>query len=151
MCRGCKQNNRKSGRKHSKNRGRVNIPNEDRFVPFALTIRQGDSVTWTNNNSDAHTVVSDDIINSIGPWRINSIIETGQSFKIKFNESGQWVYYCRFHSHLDQFGQPIAPGCGEDNDEIEGIKTLVFNCGNQTINNNFGTPMMGVITVLPRK
>lgn len=129
----------------------VNIPEEDRFAPFALTIRKGDVVKWTNNNGDAHTVVSDDAVNSTGPFNVNQIIEPGQSFQIKFRKAGQWVYFCRFHAHLDEFNQPIAPGCGEEGDEIEGIVTPEFRCGNAVIRNNFGTPMMGVITILNKK
>jgi hypothetical protein len=45
------------------------------------------------------------------------------------------VYYCRFHAQLDAFNQPIAPGP---------------DGGVQDANGNFGTPMSGVITVLPR-
>jgi plastocyanin len=143
----CQRNNFIISRQQSNN---VVIPNEDRFVPFGLTIHAGETVTWTNNNSDNHTVVSDDAINTIGP-HIDQIIPVGKQFSLRFNEVGQWVYYCRFHSHLDAFGQPIAPGCGEEGDEIEGIVTPVFQCGDEIIRNNYGTPMMGVITILPKK
>ena len=38
----------------------VIIPEEDRFAPYALTVRAGDTVEWINQDSDDHTVVSDD-------------------------------------------------------------------------------------------
>lgn len=131
-------------------RNNVIIPESDRFVPFALTIRKGETVTWTNNDGDAHTVVSDDVVNQIGPRNINQIIPVGQKFTLRFDEIGQWVYFCRFHAHLDEFGQPVAPGCGENGNEVSGISGP-FTCGTQTVLNNFGTPMMGVITILPRE
>ena len=134
----------------SKKSWKVVIPGEDRFDPFALTIHQGDTVNWTNNDSDNHTVVSDDAINNIGP-HVNQVIQSGKTISIKFKETGQWVYYCRFHSHLDSFGQPIAPGCGENCDQVSGITTPVFQCCGSAIAGNFGTPMSGVITVLPKK
>ncbi|MGH7894432.1 MAG: cupredoxin domain-containing protein [Candidatus Binatia bacterium] len=38
----------------------VIVPEEDRFLPFSLTIRAGESVRWVNGDTDDHTVVSDD-------------------------------------------------------------------------------------------
>lgn len=48
---------------------------------------------------------------------------------------GTFVYFCRFHSHLDSFNQPVAPG-------PEG--------GIQDAWGNFATPT-GIILVLPVK
>jgi hypothetical protein len=53
-------------------------------------------------------------------------------FQLRFSRPGTFVYFCRFHAHLDNDHQPIAPG-------PEG--------GIQDANGNFGTPMMGIITV----
>jgi plastocyanin len=44
----------------------VIVPGEDRFTPFAQTIRPGESVTWENDDTDDHTVVSDDAFNTAG-------------------------------------------------------------------------------------
>lgn len=132
------------------NTNNVVIPNDDRFVPFALTIRVGETVTWTNNDTDPHTVVSDDMTNSIGPCNVNQIIQPGQKICIQFDEIGQWVYHCRFHSMLDAYGQPIAPGCGANGCEISGIQTPVVTCCSTSVTGNYGTPMMGVITILPK-
>ena len=44
----------------------VIVPGEDRFFPFALTIRAGDCVEWVNQDTDDHTVVSDDPFNTAG-------------------------------------------------------------------------------------
>jgi plastocyanin len=38
----------------------VIVPEEDRFTPFALTIHPGETVRWVNEDTDDHTVVSDD-------------------------------------------------------------------------------------------
>ena len=111
----------------------VNIPDSDRFTPFALTIRQGDSVRWTNGDTDDHTVVSDDAFNTTDNAGTNQVLPAnGGSLTLTFKHPGTFVYYCRFHAHLDEFNQPVAPG-------PEG--------GIQDSNGNFGTPMSGVITV----
>ena len=43
------------------------VPDEDRFTPFAITVRVGQPVVWINNDADDHTVVSDDATTSIWP------------------------------------------------------------------------------------
>jgi len=124
---------------HSHNQ--IIVPGEDRFTPFAQTIHAGDSVTWINMDTDDHTVVSDDDLNTLVPRRINRLLPGTDSnngkpgtVTLHFSQPGVFVYYCRFHSHLDADHQPTAPGP---------------KGGIQAADGNFGTPMMGVITVLP--
>lgn len=111
---------------------KVQIPEADRFTPFALTIHVGDAVKWTNGDEDDHTVVSDDAFNTAGNKRTDHVIEVGGTFVLHFNHPGVFVYYCRFHAQLDAFNQPVAPGPDGGIEE----------------NGNFGTPMSGVITVI---
>jgi plastocyanin len=132
----------------------IAVPEEDRFLPFALVIHAGDTVEWVNNDSDDHTVVSDDALNTTGPKNVNVVIPgTGEAvrpatepFHIRFEHRGVFVFYCRFHAHLDEQNQPVAPGTDGG---IQGVTTLCDPSGAETC--NFGTPMMGVITVLPRR
>ncbi|HEY6929694.1 MAG TPA: plastocyanin/azurin family copper-binding protein [Thermoanaerobaculia bacterium] len=119
----------------------VIIPGEDRFVPFALTISAGDFVKWTNTDTDDHTVVSNDFFNTAGNQGTNIVIPGTDSNNgspgtliLHFSKPGTFVYYCRFHAHLDADHQPAAPGP---------------DGGIQDPNGNFGTPMNGIITVLP--
>jgi plastocyanin len=119
----------------------VTVPGEDRFTPFALTIRAGQTVQWVNQDTDDHTVVSDDFFNTAGNNGTNRLLvgtDNNQgkpgTVTLHFDHPGTFVYYCRFHSHLDADHQPVAPGP---------------RGGIQDASGNFGTPMMGVITVLP--
>jgi hypothetical protein len=92
-------------------------------------------VQWVNNDSDDHTVVSDDAFNSAGHQGFNHILSAnGGTLRLTFAHPGTFVYYCRFHAQLDASNQPVAPGP---------------DGGIQDPNGNFGTPMSGVITVLP--
>ena|ERR1700730_9869530 len=110
------------------------VPTEDRFTPFAITIRVGQTVEWVNTDADDHTVVSDDAFNTAGHRGVNVILPAnGGTFRLTFKHPGVFPFYCRFHAMLDAHNQPIAPGP---------------NGGIQDANNNFGTPMNGVITVL---
>ena len=110
------------------------VPDEDRFTPFAATIRVGQRVQWVNNDTDDHTVVSNDTFNTAGPRGINVLLKAnGGTVTIKFGHPGLFPFYCRFHSMLDADQQPKAPGP---------------DGGIQDQNGNYGTPMNGVITVL---
>src|SRR5262245_54809838 len=44
----------------------VIIPEEDRFTPYGLTIHTGESIQWVNEDTDDHTVVSDDKFTTAG-------------------------------------------------------------------------------------
>jgi plastocyanin len=127
--------------RHGHTQAQVTVPMEDRFTPFAITIHAGDTVKWVNIDTDDHTVVSDDAFNSAGHNGTNHLLPGTDSnggqpgtFMLTFQHAGTFVYYCRFHAHLDDFNQPVAPGP---------------KGGIQDTNGNFGTPMMGVVTVLP--
>ncbi|MDQ1425679.1 MAG: Copper binding protein plastocyanin/azurin family [Acidimicrobiaceae bacterium] len=119
---------------------KVQVPESDKFLPMAMTIHVGDTVLWTNHDTDDHTVVSDDAFTTAGNTGTNLILvgtdnNGGQAgtLQLTFSQSGTFLYYCRFHARLDKDNQPVAPG------PDGGIER----------NGNFGTPMMGVLTVLP--
>jgi plastocyanin len=121
---------------NDRNVRQVTVPPSDRFTPFALTVRPGDSVRWVNTDTDDHTVVSDDAFDTVGNKGTNRLLgANGGHVTLRFDHPGTFVYYCRFHAHLDEFNQPVAPGP---------------DGGIQDASGNFGTPMSGVITVLPK-
>jgi plastocyanin len=119
----------------------VIVPDEDRFTPFAQTVHVNDIVTWINMDTDDHTVVGDDFESTAGPRRLNVLLKGTDNnggkpgvFSLRLTNPGTFVYYCRFHSHLDSEHQPVAPGPKGGIEDPDG---------------NHGTPMMGIITVLP--
>lgn len=117
----------------------VIVPESDRFTPFSMTIRPGESVEWENDDTDDHTVVSDDAFNTAGNQGVDQVLPGTDSnggqpgtLTLRFTHPGTFVFYCRFHAHLDESSQPVAPGPDGGIADASG---------------NFGTPMMGVITV----
>ena len=109
-------------------------------MPYHLTIHVGDRVTWVNNDTDNHTIVSVDDFNTEGHHGLNHLILGTENnndkpgiFNLTFHRKGTFVYYCRFHAHLDADSQPVAPGP---------------DGGIQDANGNFGTPMTGIISVV---
>jgi plastocyanin len=121
-------------------RKQVIVPGEDRFVPFAVTIHVGDAVEWINTDTDDHTVVTNDFFNTGGHKGLDFLLKGTDNnggipgkLTLRFSHPGTFVYYCRFHAHLDEHHQPVAPGP---------------DGGIQDASGNFGTPMNGIVTVL---
>ena len=64
------------------------------FAPAALTVHAGATVTWTNNDDEPHTVVSD-----AGLFR-SGALDTGESFSFKFDRPGTYRYACSIHPRM---------------------------------------------------
>ncbi|MFC1411887.1 plastocyanin/azurin family copper-binding protein [Streptacidiphilus sp. N1-12] len=66
------------------------------FAPAALVVKAGTTVTWTNQDGDAHTVTSQ---GSGGP--LNSpALATGQSYSYRFTTPGTYAYLCTIHPFM---------------------------------------------------
>jgi len=113
---------------------KIVIPGEDRFAPFAVTAAVGQPVAIINQDTDSHYVVSNDVFNTAGHRGTNTLLGAGKYTVLTFQHPGVFPFYCSFHAMLDSKHQPKAPG------PFGGI---------QDSNGNFGTPMNGVITVVP--
>lgn len=66
------------------------------FAPAALTVKAGTTVTWTNQDSDAHTVTS---TGSGGPLN-SKALSTGGTFSHTFTEPGTYSYLCTIHPFM---------------------------------------------------
>ena len=61
------------------------------FSPSSITINEGDTIVWTNNDGASHTVTSDDqIFNSGG-------ISQGNTWSYTFDSAGTFGYHCSPH------------------------------------------------------
>lgn len=65
------------------------------FSPTSKTITKGAKVTWTNNDSTAHTVMSDD---KNGPK--SQLLNNGGKYSFTFNNKGTFKYYCSVHPSM---------------------------------------------------
>jgi plastocyanin len=61
------------------------------FQPQNVTIVQGTTVRWTNNDNAPHTTTSD-----TGVWN-SPTLSQGQSFQFTFNTPGTYTYHCDVH------------------------------------------------------
>ncbi len=70
------------------------IINNFAFDPATITIKVGQTVTWTNQDTPAHTVVADD-----NSWK-SPDISTGSSFSHTFTTAGTFSYHCSIHPKM---------------------------------------------------
>ncbi len=75
----------------------VMIPKADRFEPFLLEIAAGGTVTFTNQDTDGHTIVS----MPTDPVDFKLVVLSGKSVRQTFSQPGIYGYYCDAHSDYD--------------------------------------------------
>jgi plastocyanin len=63
-----------------------------KFNPSDVTVKVGDTVTWTNNESVGHDVTADDF-KSGDP----AAMQSGDTFQHKFDKAGTFDYVCSVH------------------------------------------------------
>ncbi|MFC5747339.1 cupredoxin domain-containing protein [Actinomadura rugatobispora] len=63
------------------------------YSPSTLTIRVGDTVTWTNLDQIPH-----DVVTTSGPQALRSpMLQRGRSWSFTFRVAGTYAYYCSVH------------------------------------------------------
>jgi plastocyanin len=66
------------------------------FTPGDITVKKGTTVTWTNNDSTAHSVNETD--NQKGPD--SGDLNPGDKYSFTFNQSGTFKYRCNLHPEM---------------------------------------------------
>jgi len=64
------------------------------FQPDPVTVVTGTTVTWTNHDEVAHSVVSHDKVFS------SPELEANQSFEYTFKKAGTFAYFCSIHPEM---------------------------------------------------
>lgn len=64
------------------------------FGPASLSVAAGTTVTWTNNDTAAHTATADD-----GSFDSSSIAP-GATFSQAFDTAGTFAYHCTIHPNM---------------------------------------------------
>ncbi len=67
------------------------------YIPFNVSISAGEEITWSNDDSAAHTVTSGTPTD--GPDGIfdSSLFMAGGTFSVTLDESGEYPYFCMVH------------------------------------------------------
>lgn len=63
------------------------------FTPRSITVKAGDTVTWTNRDTTTHTVSGTDFV--------SGQIAPGQSYSHKFGTAGTYQYVCTIHPSME--------------------------------------------------
>jgi plastocyanin len=66
------------------------------FSPSQITVKKGTTVTWTNNDTTAHTVTELD--DKDGPK--SGQLEQGDKYNFTFNTAGTFHYHCTIHTDM---------------------------------------------------
>lgn len=64
------------------------------FNPSSLTVKVGDTVTWTNDSGTAHTATADD-----GSFD-SGTVKASTPFQHTFTAAGTFSYHCSIHSSM---------------------------------------------------
>jgi plastocyanin len=64
------------------------------FSPGSLTVKVGTTVTWINQDDDAHTVDS-----TQGKFK-SATLNKGDRFDFRFTAAGEYPFYCSFHPKM---------------------------------------------------
>ena len=64
------------------------------FSPASITVKVGTTVTWTNQDQDAHTVT--DKGGAFG----SQALDTNASYKFTFSKPGTYNYFCTIHPFM---------------------------------------------------
>jgi plastocyanin len=71
--------------------------NSECYIPNTVTIGVGGTITWTNDDTAAHTVTSGTASDGPDGTFDSSIFMQGSTFEFTFAEAGTYEYFCVVH------------------------------------------------------
>ena len=109
------------------------------FIPSEVTTDVGSEVIWSNDDTAAHTVTSGTIEDSesVGAVFDSSLFMAGKTFSYKFEEAGEFPYFCVVHPWMS--GTVIVQEHGDEPDG-EGSAMAMTSDGAWTISVHSGVP-----------
>jgi predicted secreted protein with PEFG-CTERM motif len=127
------------------------------YIPDEVTVDVGGEVTWTNDDTAAHTVTSGSASGGPDGTFDSSLIIAGKSFTYKFEEAGEFPYFCQVHPWM--VGKVVvqeAHAEGETHDgetqheeeggtmeQAQGVVTTMTADGSVTVKVEAGAPAAG--------
>ncbi len=67
------------------------------FIPSSVTINVGDTISWSNDDTAAHTVTSGQPAKGPDGNFDSSLLMVGKTFDVTFDNSGSYDYFCMVH------------------------------------------------------
>ena len=88
------------------------------FIPADVTVDVGGEVTWTNDDTAAHTITAGTVDDGpTGPFDSGLVI-TGSTYTFKFEEAGMYPYYCLVHPWMTGTVTVSGEAHGDDSDMV---------------------------------
>ena len=104
------------------------------YIPYEVTVDVGGVVTWSNDDSAAHTVTAGSAADGPSGVFDSSLFMAGTTFEHEFEETGEFPYFCMVHPWMEgivtvQADEGPEPGDGtiivgappEDKTTVTGI------------------------------
>ncbi len=87
------------------------------FIPYEVTVDVGGVVTWSNDDTAAHTVTAGSA--GDGPSGVfdSSLFMAGTTFSHTFEAEGEFVYFCMVHPWMEGI---VTVQAAEEDDAMEG-------------------------------
>ncbi len=87
------------------------------FMPYEVTVDVGGEVTWSNDDTSAHTVTAGSAADGPSGVFDSSLFMAGTTFSHTFEEAGEFPYFCMVHPWM--IGIVTVQAEGEDDHEGE--------------------------------
>jgi len=71
------------------------------FIPFEVTVNVGDTVTWSNDDTAAHTVTAGSAADGPSGVFDSSLFMAATTFSHTFEEEGEFPYFCMVHPWME--------------------------------------------------
>ncbi|MFZ8907855.1 MAG: PEFG-CTERM sorting domain-containing protein [Nitrosopumilaceae archaeon] len=88
------------------------------YIPYEVTIDVGGVVTWTNDDSAAHTVTGGSAADGPSGVFDSSLFMAGTTFEHKFETAGTFPYFCMVHPWME--GIVVVQEAGAEEEDTHG-------------------------------
>ncbi len=102
----------------------------DCFVPFEVTVDVGGVVTWSNDDSAAHTVTAGSAADGPSGVFDSSLFMAGTTFSHTFEAEGEFPYFCMVHPWME--GIVTVQAEGEEGPGDDGGEELMVDIATGT-------------------
>ena len=89
------------------------------YIPFEVTVDVGGEVTWSNDDSAAHTVTGGSAADGPSGVFDSSLFMAGTTYSFTFEEAGTYPYFCMVHPWMEGIVTVQEAGAEEEKHEDE--------------------------------
>jgi len=91
------------------------------YIPYEVTIDVGGEVTWSNDDSAAHTVTSGSAADGPSGYFDSSLFMAGTTFSVKFDgyDPGEYPYFCMVHPWMEGIVTVQEAGAEEEDTHMD--------------------------------